>query len=122
MSILIRRRVLWDHLRSALWVMPTASVVFFLVAGMVVVPCVDRRRFAHTMAGIPGYTRRRPPNVHCGVVHDDPYTAAQAVHHLSEVLCVLARRRLDDRLYRDDHGTVRVAIPFPDFVGLCMAQ
>jgi len=33
MSMLIRRRVLWDHLRSALWVMPTASVMFFLVAG-----------------------------------------------------------------------------------------
>ncbi|HEU5408784.1 MAG TPA: DUF2254 domain-containing protein [Nitrospira sp.] len=46
---------------------------------------------------------------------NDPYTATQAVHHLSEVLCVLARRRLDDRLYRDAHGTVRVAIPFPDF-------
>ncbi|HWG96513.1 MAG TPA: DUF2254 domain-containing protein, partial [Nitrospira sp.] len=46
---------------------------------------------------------------------NDPYTATQAVHHLSEVLCVLARRRLDDRLYRDDHGTMRVAIPFPGF-------
>jgi uncharacterized membrane protein len=47
---------------------------------------------------------------------NDPYTATQAVHHLSEVLCVLARRRLGDRLYRDENGTVRVAIPFPDFV------
>ncbi len=46
---------------------------------------------------------------------NDPYTATQAVHHLSEVLCVLARRRLGDRLYRDEHGTVRVAIPFPGF-------
>ncbi len=46
---------------------------------------------------------------------NDPYTATQAVHHLSEVLCVLARRRLGDQLYRDEHGTVRVAIPFPDF-------
>ncbi|CUS35982.1 conserved hypothetical protein [Candidatus Nitrospira nitrificans] len=47
---------------------------------------------------------------------NDPYTATQAVHHLSEILCVLARRRLGDRLYRDQHGTVRVAIPFPDLV------
>lgn len=46
---------------------------------------------------------------------NDPYTATQAVHHLSVVLCVLARRRLGDRLYRDEHGTVRVAIPFPGF-------
>lgn len=46
---------------------------------------------------------------------NDPYTATQAVHHLSEVLCVLAHRRLGDRLYRDEHGTVRVAISFPNF-------
>ena len=46
---------------------------------------------------------------------NDPYTATQAVHHLSEVLCVLARRRVGDRLYRDGQGTVRVAIPFPSF-------
>ena len=46
---------------------------------------------------------------------NDPYTATQAVHHLSVVLCVLARRRLGDRLCRDEHGTVRVAMPFPEF-------
>lgn len=46
---------------------------------------------------------------------NDPYTATQIVHHLSEVLCVLARRRLGDQLYRDEQGTVRVAIPFPGF-------
>lgn len=46
---------------------------------------------------------------------NDPYTATQTLHHLSEVLCVLARRRLGDRLYRDEHGTVRVGIPFPAF-------
>jgi len=46
---------------------------------------------------------------------NDPYTATQALHHLSVVLCVLARRRLGDRLYRDEHGTVRVAMPFPAF-------
>lgn len=46
---------------------------------------------------------------------NDPYTATQALHHLSEVLCVLARRRLGDRLYRDEHDTVRVTIPFPTF-------
>ncbi len=46
---------------------------------------------------------------------NDPYTATQALHHLSVVLCILARRRLGDRLYRDGHGTVRVAVPFPAF-------
>lgn len=46
---------------------------------------------------------------------NDPYTATQALHHLSVVLCILARRRLGDRLYCDEHGTVRVAVPFPAF-------
>ena len=46
---------------------------------------------------------------------NDPYTATQALHHLAVVLCVLSRRRLGDRLYRDEHDTVRVAIPFPTF-------
>ena len=46
---------------------------------------------------------------------NDPYTATQAVHRLSVVLCVLARRRLGDWLCRDEHGTVRVAVPFPQF-------
>jgi uncharacterized membrane protein len=46
---------------------------------------------------------------------NDPYTAIQAVHHLSVLLCVLARRRLGDWLCRDREGTLRVAIPLPDF-------
>ena len=46
---------------------------------------------------------------------NDPYTATQAVHHLSVILCTLARRRLGDWLCRDEHGTVRVAMPFPGF-------
>jgi uncharacterized membrane protein len=46
---------------------------------------------------------------------NDPYTAVQAVHHLAVLLCRLARRRLGDRLYRDAQGTLRVAVPLPDF-------
>ena len=33
MNLLVRRRVLWDRLAGALWVLPTASVVVFLGAG-----------------------------------------------------------------------------------------
>jgi uncharacterized membrane protein len=33
MNLLVRRRVLWDYLAGALWVLPTASVVVFLAAG-----------------------------------------------------------------------------------------
>jgi uncharacterized membrane protein len=34
MNLLVRRRVLWDYLAGALWVLPTVSVVVFLAAGM----------------------------------------------------------------------------------------
>jgi uncharacterized membrane protein len=33
MNVLTRRRVLWDYLGGALWVLPTVSVVAFLIAG-----------------------------------------------------------------------------------------
>lgn len=46
---------------------------------------------------------------------NDPYTAIQAVHHLSVLPCVLARRQLGDWLCHDRQGTLRVAIPLPDF-------
>jgi uncharacterized membrane protein len=47
---------------------------------------------------------------------NDPYTGIQALHHLSVLLCMLARRRLGDRLYHDQQGTLRVAVPLPQFV------
>jgi uncharacterized membrane protein len=46
---------------------------------------------------------------------NDPYTGIQAVHHLSVLLCLLAGRRLGDRLYADEQGTLRVAVPLPTF-------
>jgi uncharacterized membrane protein len=46
---------------------------------------------------------------------NDPYTAIQAVHHLSVLLCLLVRRRLGDWLCRDRQGALRVAVPLPDF-------
>jgi uncharacterized membrane protein len=33
MNLLVRRRVLWDYLAGALWVLPTISVLVFLAAG-----------------------------------------------------------------------------------------
>jgi uncharacterized membrane protein len=56
---------------------------------------------------------------------NDPYTAIQAVHHLSVLLCLLARRRLGDLLHRDGQGTLRLAVPFPqfpDYLRLATAQ
>jgi uncharacterized membrane protein len=46
---------------------------------------------------------------------NDPYTAIQAVHHLSVLLWLLVRRRLGDWLGRDRRGVLRVAVPLPDF-------
>jgi uncharacterized membrane protein len=46
---------------------------------------------------------------------NDPYTAVQAVHHLSVLLCRLARLRLGDWTVRDGQGELRVAVPRPKF-------
>jgi uncharacterized membrane protein len=46
---------------------------------------------------------------------NDPYTGVQAVHHLSVLLCGLARLRLGDWTARDDQGELRVAVPRPTF-------
>jgi uncharacterized membrane protein len=46
---------------------------------------------------------------------NDPYTGIQAVQHLSVLLCRLAGRRLGDRLYHDEQGRLRVAVPLPQF-------
>jgi uncharacterized membrane protein len=46
---------------------------------------------------------------------NDPYTGVQAVHHLSVLLCGLARLRLGDWMVRDDRGELRVAVPRPTF-------
>jgi uncharacterized membrane protein len=46
---------------------------------------------------------------------NDPYTGVQALHHLSVLLCMLAGRRLGDRLYHDEQGMLRVAVPRPQF-------
>ena len=56
---------------------------------------------------------------------NDPYTGVQAVHHLSVLLCRLARLRLGDWMVRDGQGELRVAVPrpkFPDYLRLGTAQ
>ena len=50
---------------------------------------------------------------------NDPYTGVQAVHHLSVLLCSLARLRLGDWIVRDDQGELRVAVPRPKFATTC---
>jgi len=46
---------------------------------------------------------------------NDPYTAVQAIQHLSVVLRTLADRVLTNETHFDERGIVRVAIPRPDF-------
>jgi uncharacterized membrane protein len=56
---------------------------------------------------------------------NDPYTGVQAVHHLSVLLCRLARLRLGDWMVRDPRGELRVAVPrpaFADYLRLGTAQ
>lgn len=46
---------------------------------------------------------------------NDPYTAVQAVQHLSVILAALARRRVGNQLLYDGAGVPRVGIPGRDF-------
>jgi uncharacterized membrane protein len=48
---------------------------------------------------------------------NDPYTAVQAVQHISVVALRLVERRLGARLGRDQAGAVRTAVPSPDLAG-----
>jgi uncharacterized membrane protein len=50
---------------------------------------------------------------------NDPYTAVQAVDHLSVIFCALAVRPLGDDIAHDPAGTVAVIVPgrrFPDYL------
>jgi uncharacterized membrane protein len=50
---------------------------------------------------------------------NDPYTAVQAVDHLSVIFCALARRPLGTHVARDSLGTVVVpARRFPDYLAV----
>ena len=59
MKLIGRRRVLWDYLGGALWVLPTVAVVVFLTAGALLsrVPVDADSPLA---AGLPGHGRGRP--------------------------------------------------------------
>jgi uncharacterized membrane protein len=46
---------------------------------------------------------------------NDPNTGIETVHHLSVLLCILAGRRLGDRVHHDQQGTLRIAVPLPQF-------
>jgi uncharacterized membrane protein len=48
---------------------------------------------------------------------NDPYTAVQAVQHISVVALRMVERRLGARLGRDQDGAVRTAVPSPDLAG-----
>jgi uncharacterized membrane protein len=50
-----------------------------------------------------------------GTTQNDPYTAVQAVHHLTAVLNDAARRSFTIRRLLDDAGRLRVTIPIMDF-------
>jgi uncharacterized membrane protein len=56
---------------------------------------------------------------------NDPYTAVQAIQHLSVITSALAARQLGNQLLRDAAGTVRVAVPHRDlsyFIDLAYGQ
>jgi uncharacterized membrane protein len=44
---------------------------------------------------------------------NDPTTAVQALDHIEDLLLRLGRRRLDNGVYRDHAGKIRLVVPFP---------
>lgn len=81
--------------------------------------------FERTMVQDVGFGIRRLVDIALSPAVNDPYTGVQAVHHLSVLLCSLARLRLGDWIVRDDQGELRVAVPrpkFPDYLRLGTAQ
>jgi uncharacterized membrane protein len=56
---------------------------------------------------------------------NDPTTAVQALDQIGDLLLRLGRRRLEEGVWSDEHGTVRVIVPLPtwdDFVRLAFDE
>jgi uncharacterized membrane protein len=56
---------------------------------------------------------------------NDPTTAVQALDHIEDLLLRLGRRRLDNGVYHDSTGQIRLVVPFPtwdDFLRLGLEE
>jgi uncharacterized membrane protein len=56
---------------------------------------------------------------------NDPTTAVQALDHIEDLLLRLGRRRLEIGAFRDGRGTLRLAVPYPewdDFLNLAFDE
>jgi uncharacterized membrane protein len=51
---------------------------------------------------------------------NDPATAVQALDHIEDLLLHLGRRRLEIGAFRDGAGSLRLAVPFPDWEDFLM--
>ena len=104
--------IAWAWRRSAGQPPPGAEALAEAVAHGVLVG------FERTMVQDVGFGIRRLVDIANKALSpaiNDPYTGVQAVHHLSVLLCSLARLRLGDWTVHDDQGELRVAVPRPKF-------
>jgi uncharacterized membrane protein len=104
--------IAWAWRRSATRPPPTADALAAAVADAVQIG------FERTMVQDVGFGIRRLVDIANKALSpaiNDPYTGVQAVHHLSVLLCSLARLRLGDWTVHDDQGELRVAVPRPTF-------
>jgi uncharacterized membrane protein len=104
--------IAWAWRRSAGQPPPGAGALQEGVAGAVQVG------FERTMVQDVGFGIRRLVDIANKALSpaiNDPYTGVQAVHHLSVLLCRLARLRLGDWTVHDEQGELRVAVPRPKF-------
>ena len=114
--------IAWAWRRSAGQPPPGAGSLWEAVASAVQVG------FERTMVQDVGFGIRRLVDIANKALSpaiNDPYTGVQAVHHLSVLLCALARLRLGDWMIRDGDGELRAAVPrptFPDYLRLGTAQ
>jgi uncharacterized membrane protein len=92
----------------------------------VFVPVLDegvRIGFERTLEQDAAFGIRQLVDVACKALSpavNDPYTAVQAVDHLSVIFCALARRPLGNHVARDDSGAA-VIVPgrrFPDYLAV----
>jgi uncharacterized membrane protein len=104
--------IAWAWRRSAGQPPPGAEALREAVADGVLVG------FERTMVQDVGFGIRRLVDIANKALSpaiNDPYTGVQAVHHLSVLLCSLARLRLGDWTVHDDQGELRLAVPRPKF-------
>jgi uncharacterized membrane protein len=118
MNICIRPRV-GEHVAAGttlawLWPASSGSTTSDVTRLAGQLPALIRIGFERTLEQDPGLGMRQLVDAACKALSpavNDPYTAIQAIHHLSVLYSELARRRVGTIVYDDPAGPASVTIP-----------